>query len=124
MEVIGKIKVINDTIKVSEKFSKREFVITTEDLYPQDVQFQLTQDKCTLLDMFKTGDNVKVSFNLRGREWISPQGEIKYFNTLEVWKIFKEDTIEQKPKLGGIEQNFVEEHLNDLVNEQEDDLPF
>lgn len=125
MEVKGTLKVVNTTHVVSDKFSKREFVLTTNDMYPQDILFQLTQDKCTLLDMFKVGDKVEVSFNLRGREWTNPQGEVKYFNSLEAWKLFKDVVSNAKPKIGGIENNFIEEHLNDLVNEEEsDDLPF
>ena len=94
MEVKGTVKVVNTTQVVSDKFSKREFVLTTNDMYPQDILFQLTQDKCTLLDMFKVGDKVEVSFNLRGREWTNPQGEVKYFNSLEAWKIFKDTNVE------------------------------
>jgi len=88
MEVIGTIKAKFDTQRVSEKFQKREFVLTTEanTPYPQHVSFQVTQDKCTVLDQFNEGDEVKVQFNLRGREWNGPQG-IKYFNTLEAWRI-------------------------------------
>jgi hypothetical protein len=85
--VKGTIKVIYPLNQVSEKFAKREFVLTTEDQYPQDVLFQLTQDKCSLADGLKVGQVVTVSYNLRGREWTSPQGEVKYFNTLECWKI-------------------------------------
>jgi hypothetical protein len=49
--------------------------------------FQLTQDKCSLLDAFMEGQQVEVSFNLKGREWTSPQGEVKYFNTLEAFRV-------------------------------------
>ena len=94
MEVTGKIKVINPTQVLSEKFSKREFVVTTNEAYPQDLQIQITQDKCSLLDIFKVGENITVSINLRGREWINPQGEAKYFNTIEAWKISKLETTE------------------------------
>jgi hypothetical protein len=84
----GLIKVVNPTIKVSDKFSKREFVVTdSSDTYPQDISLQLTQDKCSMLDGVNPGANVEVEFNLRGREWTSPQGEVKYFNTLEAWKV-------------------------------------
>ena len=89
MEVTGKIKMINPTQVVSDKFSKREFVVTTNETYPQDLMMQITQDKCSLLDIFKVGENITVSINLRGREWINPQGEAKYFNTIEAWKISK-----------------------------------
>lgn len=87
-KISGIIKVKNDTVQVSEKFSKREFVLTdNSSMYPQDILFQLTQDKCSLIDAFNPQDQVEVSFNLRGREWTSPQGEVKYFNTLEAWRI-------------------------------------
>ena len=90
MEVTGTLKVKYDTQKVSDRFSKREFVLITEanTPYPQFVSFQVTQDKCSLLDQFNEGDELKVQFNLRGREWNGPQG-VKYFNTLEAWRIEK-----------------------------------
>jgi hypothetical protein len=90
MEVIGTLKTKFDTQKVSDRFQKREFVLTTEanTPYPQHVSFQVTQDKCSLLDQFNNGEEVKVQFNLRGREWNGPQG-VKYFNTLEAWRIEK-----------------------------------
>jgi len=88
MEVIGTLKVKMETQKVSDRFQKRDFVLTTEanTPYPQHVSFQVTQDKCTMLDAFNEGDEIKVQFNLRGREWNGPQG-IKYFNTLEAWRL-------------------------------------
>lgn len=88
MEVVGTLKAKFDTQKVSERFQKREFVLTTEanTPYPQHVSFQVTQDKCTMLDQFSDGEELKVQFNLRGREWNGPQG-VKYFNTLEAWRI-------------------------------------
>jgi hypothetical protein len=87
MQVKGKIVAIMPTQVVSEKFSKREFVVETPDQYPQQILFQLTQDKCSLLDSLKVGQEVDVHLNLRGRSWQNPQGETKYFNTLEAWKI-------------------------------------
>ena len=88
MEVVGTLKAKFDTQKVSDRFSKREFILTTEGNtpYPQHVSFQVTQDKCNLLDQFHEGEELKIQFNLRGREWNGPQG-IKYFNTLEAWRI-------------------------------------
>lgn len=86
----GSIKMIGQTQQVSEKFSKRDFVVTdTSSQYPQDISFQLAQDKCSVLDGFMEGESVEVSFNLRGRSWQSPQGEVKYFNTLEAWRVEK-----------------------------------
>lgn len=68
----------------SSSFQTREFVITTEGTYPQFVKFQLTQDKCGIIDTMQEGEKVKVAFDLRGREW---QG--KYFTNLNAWKIEK-----------------------------------
>ena len=88
MDITGILKVKNEAQQVSEKFKKREFVLTdNSSQYPQHVSFQLTQDKCNLIDNYNVGAEIKVHFNLRGREWTSPQGEIKYFNTLEAWRI-------------------------------------
>lgn len=89
MNVTGILHAKFDTQVVSEKFSKREFVLVIADnpQYPQHIAFQLTQDKVTLIDAFAVGDQLDVSFNLRGRAWTSPQGETRYFNTIEAWKI-------------------------------------
>ncbi len=88
MEITGTLKVKFEAQQVSEKFKKRDFVVTDNSTqYPQHIIIQLTQDKCGLIDSYNEGDDVKVYVNLRGREWTSPQGEIKYFNTIEAWKI-------------------------------------
>ena len=88
MQLTGKVKVINDIQVISEKFQKREFVITDDSSqYPQDIMFQITQDRCDLIEGFSIDQVVTVNFNLRGREWLSPKGETRYFNTIEAWKI-------------------------------------
>lgn len=87
-KLTGTVKAIKDTVQVSEKFAKREFVINdASSMYPQDILLEAIQDKTSMLDSYKEGDSVEVSFNLRGREWTSPQGEVKYFNTLDAWRI-------------------------------------
>ena len=88
MEVIGLIKLIGLTEEIgSNGFKKRQLVVTTAEDYPQMLSIDFTQDKTVLLDSFAVGEGVKVSINLRGREWINPQGEAKYFNSLQGWKI-------------------------------------
>ena len=88
MEITGKIKVIGETETFGAKgFRKRNLVITTEEQYPQDIQVEFVQDKCDLLDHKKIGQSVLVGINLRGREWVNPQGETKYFNSIQGWKI-------------------------------------
>jgi len=89
IEVSGKLHTIFDTKRVTDRFQKREFVVEIADnpKYPQVVLFQLTGDRCDQLDRFKVGDPVRIEFSLRGREWTSPQGDVKYFNSLDVWTI-------------------------------------
>lgn len=89
MEVTGKLKVVNDTQQVSASFKKREIVVTTDEQFPQPIVIEFTQDKCELVNNYKAGDDVKVSINLRGREWVSPQGETRYFNSIQGWRIEK-----------------------------------
>ncbi len=93
MEVKGKIKLITETKTYgSNGFRKREMVVTTDEQYPQFINIEFIQDKTELLDKFKVGDEVEVSINLRGREWVNPQGETKYFNSIQGWRITKIQT--------------------------------
>ena len=88
MEIQGRIKVIFATETVGQNgFQKRDLVITTDGQYPQDIIIQFAQGNCALLDNLQIGQIVKIHFNLQGREWTSPQGEVKYFNTVLGWKI-------------------------------------
>jgi len=87
MEVVGKVKVINPEQQVSASFKKRELVVTTDEQYPQHILVEFVQDKCDLLNNFRVGEPVKVSINIRGREWVSPQGETKYFNSIQGWRV-------------------------------------
>ena len=128
-KITGTIKVMNPTVQVSEKFSKREFVLTENtSQYPQDILFQAVQDRCALLDGMNVGEQIEVSFNLRGREWTSPQGEVKYFNSLDAWRI---DKMGQGMPAGGPSNmdlnavpssNSVDALLT--ANDETDDLPF
>ncbi len=95
MEVIGRIKLIGQPQDISSSFRKREVVVTTEEQYPQDILIEFTQDRVNLLDTFQVGEPVKVSINLRGREWTSPQGEVRYFNTIQGWRIERNIPVQQ-----------------------------
>jgi hypothetical protein len=87
-EAEGKLYKKMDTQQVTDTFKKREFVVEMVDgAYTQLVKFQLVQNNCEKLEGFNEGDDLKVTFNLRGREWTSPQNEVKYFSTLDAWKI-------------------------------------
>lgn len=87
----GELKVIGDVEQISDSFKKREFVVLdASGQYPQTISFQAVQDRTDLLDKLKPGDNVEVTFFLRGREWTNPKdGEVRYFNSLDAWKVEK-----------------------------------
>ncbi|MEK9560168.1 MAG: DUF3127 domain-containing protein, partial [Flavobacteriaceae bacterium] len=88
MELQGSIKLIGETKTYGANgFRKREIVVTTEEQYPQDLLVEFIQDKCDLLSQFSLGQKVTVGINLKGREWTSPQGEVKYFNSIQGWRI-------------------------------------
>jgi len=90
MNITGKIHAIKETQQVTATFSKREFVIVFIDgnpEYPQYIPFQVVQDRVGLIDGYQVGQEIEVEYNLRGREWTSPQGEVRHFMSLEAWKI-------------------------------------
>lgn len=122
MEITGKIKVIGNEVKVNISFRRRDLVVTTEEQYPQHIMIEFTQDKCDLLNNYKPGETVKVSINLRGREWTNPQGETKYFNSIQGWRIERmaaEPAIGQPPV-----PTPAFEPAPDFKEEDHDDLPF
>ena len=82
MKVTGKIHFVGAIRKVSDKFKSKDVVILTDEKYPQYISIQFTQEKTELISQNNIGEQVEVSINLRGREWKSPTGEIKYFNTI------------------------------------------
>ena len=86
-EIAGKIKVINPTKEVSDSFKKREIVVTTDEQYAQHILIDFIQDKCAVLDSYKVGEEVLVSINIRGKEHTTKDGEVRYFNQLQGWKI-------------------------------------
>ena len=87
MEVTGTVKRLLPVQNVSATFRKRELVVNTDEQYPQTVAIEFTQDKVDLLDRVREGESVTVSINIRGREWTSPQGEVRYFVTLQGWRV-------------------------------------
>ena len=95
LKLEGKLIKIFDTNEISEKFKKREFVIETDEKYPQMVKFQLVQDSCKLIDEYKIGDVLNVYFNLRGRVWMNRDNVEVYFNTEQAWRIEKTGTTEE-----------------------------
>ncbi len=133
MEVSGTVKRISDTQQVSANFRKREIVVTTEEQYPQHLSIEFVQDKTDLLDTYREGEKVTIGINLRGREWTSPQGEVKYFNSIQGWRIEKAGGAAPSPAPSSAE-GFASENSqgNDFskppgmapYEEDDDDLPF
>ena len=108
MNVTGTIEKIKETMLVSDKFQKREFVVRHgENLDYQELSsFEFTQDKCDVLDSYKEGQEVEVEFNLKGRKWTDAKGETKYFNTLQAWKINATgNTVSSAPKKNNVAEN-------------------
>lgn len=91
MELSGVIKSIGQVQQVSATFRKIEIVVTTHEQYPQHILVEFSQDKCDLLNGFQIGQKIKVSINIRGREWTSPQGETRYFNSIQGWRIANDE---------------------------------
>ena len=125
MELQGTVKKITDIQTFASGFQKREMVLTTEEQYPQPINIEFLQEKGDLLNNLKEGDKVKVGINLRGREWTSPQAEVKYFNSIIGWRVEKLDgaanfnePVDAKPT----ETKPVAE--KNVFEEEEDDLPF
>ena len=124
MEVVGKIKMLGETKTVGNgSFLKRELVVTTSEEYPQHILTEFVQDKCDLLDKYKVGDNVKVSINLRGREWVDPQGVTKYFNAIQGWRVEKGEAMIETEDLPKADKVF-EGATVGKGTEEESDLPF
>lgn len=124
MEVIGKIKVISSEQQISATFRKKELVVATDEQYPQSIMIEFTQDKADLLNNYTVGDSVKVSINLGGREWVNPQGETKYFNSIRGWRIEKlaaDAPMQQAPPMPAAAAFAPATNLNE---EEADDLPF
>jgi hypothetical protein len=125
MEVQGRIKMIGETQSFgSNGFRKREIVVTTEEQYPQHIMVEFVQDKTDLLNSYKVGQHVKININLRGREWVNPQGETKYFNSIQGWRIEAAQAEASEASMPPVPPADAFEPAGDLKEEDHDDLPF
>lgn len=124
MEVSGKVKVVGDVQQVSPTFKKRELVVTTDEQYPQSIMIEFVQDKSDLLNTIAVGENVKVSINLGGREWVNPQGETKYFNSIKGWRIEKIQSEAPTAPMPPMPAAQAFEPATNFNEEEHDDLPF
>ena len=126
MEVLGRVKFVDQTKEVGTSgFKKRDIVVTTDEQYPQHILVQFVQDKCELLNNYQVGDNVKIDINLRGREWVNPQGETVYFNTIQGWRISKvQAEAPSAPQMPPMPASEAFEPATNFKEEEHDDLPF
>ncbi|MBU2947880.1 DUF3127 domain-containing protein [Zobellia uliginosa] len=125
MEVQGKVKMVGETQTFGNNgFRKREIVVTTEEQYPQHIMVEFVQDKTDLLNNFKVGQDVKISINLRGREWTNPQGEVKYFNSIQGWRIEGVQAEQGGAGMPPVPPAEAFQPADNLNEEDHDDLPF
>tara|TARA_B100000965_G_scaffold244909_1_gene205528 strand:- start:969 stop:1340 length:372 start_codon:yes stop_codon:yes gene_type:complete len=123
MELLGKIKLIGDIKTYGDNgFRKRELVLTTEEQYPQHILIEFIQNNCELLDNYSIGQTVRIGINIRGREWESPDQGIKYFNSIQGWRIesLDDQVMDSDP------EDLPTENDNSPKDDDltEDDLPF
>lgn len=129
MEVSGSVKVLGETQEFGANgFKKRECVITTAEQYPQIICVEFVQNNTTSLDAYKVGDNVTIQVNVRGREWTNPQGEVKYFTSLQGWRIEKAGAATTVAPTSAPMENIPAPSAADAPAskgaDDEDDLPF
>lgn len=101
MTIEGKLLEKSDTQNITDTFKKREFVVEYAEnpQYPEFLKFELIQSNCDQLDHLNIGDDIAISFNLKGRKWTDPKGEVKYFNSLQAWRVDKKvDSGNQAPQ--------------------------
>ena len=115
MNIRGKLVEIFDTVQITETFKKREFIIqdNKNPEYPEYIKIELIQDKVELLNSLNVGDEINVLINIKGRKWEDKEGNIKYFNSIQGWKIESES--------GNMNQENEQENIN---QDSDDDLPF
>lgn len=128
MELSGSIKLIQEEERISDRFKKRGLVLTTQEQYPQDIMIEFVQEKTELLNSFQHGQQVSISINIRGREWKSPSGEVKYFTSIQGWRIQRSEA-----EAPGMQQPMGNSNdtaqpsaapAPDLSDNEGDDLPF
>ncbi|UXP31810.1 DUF3127 domain-containing protein [Reichenbachiella agarivorans] len=133
MDIKAKLIEKQETAQISASFRKREFVVEYAEnpQYPEFIKFELIQDKCEQIDGFNIGQEINVAFNLKGRKWTNPQGQVVYFNSLQAWRVSAANDIASAPSNGqpagngaAAESLAEPEWLNSSSDADADDLPF
>ncbi|RQP10469.1 MAG: DUF3127 domain-containing protein [Chryseobacterium sp.] len=126
MELTGTVKKIGDLQTFASGFQKKELILLTQTQYPQPICIEFLQDKIDLLNQVQEGDEVKISIDIRGREWQAPDGQVKYFNSITGWRIekggnnFNEPT--QAAPISGNQPTAAND--SNVFGDEDDDLPF
>jgi hypothetical protein len=125
MTIDGKIIEKYETQEISSSFQKREFVVEYAEnpQYPEYLKFELIQSNCQQLDGFNPGDELTISFNLKGRKWTDPKGEVKYFNSLQAWRLEKKTASAPTPSDNPPPPSSSDEWMKEDFS-SDDDLPF
>lgn len=129
MELQGTVKKIFDTQTFASGFQKRELILLTQEQYPQPISIEFLQEKINLLDNVSEGENIKIGINIRGREWTSPQGETKYFNSITGWRLEKVGDFGNEPTQAAPAPQqkaapAASTNENPFADDEDDDLPF
>lgn len=125
MELVGTVKKIFDTQTFASGFQKRELVLLTQEQYPQPISIEFLSEKIMLLEHISEGDQVKIGINIRGREWMNPEGQVKYFNSITGWRLEKVMETSQEPIQAAPTHTATPvSNDNPFAEEEEDDLPF
>jgi hypothetical protein len=124
-ELFGKLFLVKPIQEISATFQKREFVLVTEEQFPQYIQLELHKDRVDIIESFSLGDSLKVFYNIKGNKWTNPEGIDKYFSTLQAWKIEKIHVAAPyiPPSVPPTQTTAFPEPIG-LTQEEEDDLPF
>jgi hypothetical protein len=123
MELTGIVKKVTDVMTFASGFQKRELIILTQEQYPQPILIEFLQDKCDLLNNITENTEVKIGINIRGREWQSPQGETKYFNSIVGWRI-ENLSASQPTQSQPTSTQQPPTNENPFAGDDDDDLPF
>ena len=123
MNISGKIKLIGETKEYGTNgFRKRELVVTTQEQYPQNILVEFVQDRCEILNSYQVGELVKIDINIRGREWTNKDNEVKYFNSIQGWRIEKiEESYDTQLRPIPTKE---ERNTDQDSSKEPDDLPF
>ncbi len=127
-EITGKLVKKFDTLVVSDRFKKREFVIEKEEnaggtLFTESIKFQLTQNKVDLIDPYNEGDDIKISFNIKGNKW-EKDGKVNYFTNLDAWRIENGNAGGGSAPATMDDAPWPAEGSEPTIGADEDDLPF